>query len=122
MRASHIFCFYICCFFVAFLHRFPLSQAIFSFWQTFRICSDDKVIPEKAKLYQMRLFLSPGLLSAYMVDAKPVSSSSHILILDSNPDELRLLVETLRGKGYRLSIAFDGEPVYDRAVADRKGT
>src|SRR3546814_11000247 len=65
----------------------------------------------------MRLFLSPGLLSAYMVDAKPVSSSSHILIIDSNPDELRLLVETLRGKGYRLSIAFDGEQGYDRAVA-----
>src|SRR3546814_6768891 len=65
----------------------------------------------------MRLFLSPGLLSAYMVDAKPVSSSSHILIIDSNPDELRLLVETLRGKGYRLSIAFAGEQGYDRAVA-----
>src|SRR3546814_20488841 len=57
------------------------------------------------------------ILSAYMVDAKPVSSSSHILIIDSNPDELRLLVETLRGKGYRLSIAFDGEQGYDRAVA-----
>src|SRR3546814_18359945 len=107
MRASHIFCFYICCFFVAFLHRFPLSQAILSFWQTFRICSDDKVIPEKAKLYQMRLFLSPGLLSAYLVDAIPVSSIRHILIIVSNPDELLMMVATLRGMGYRTRIAFD---------------
>ncbi len=44
-------------------------------------------------------------------------ANSHILIVDDNPDELRLLVEALRGTGCRLSVAFDGVQGYDRAVA-----
>lgn len=43
--------------------------------------------------------------------------NAHILIVDDNPDQLRLLVETLRVTGHRLSIAFDGAQGYDRALA-----
>jgi DNA-binding response OmpR family regulator len=52
-----------------------------------------------------------------MTAAPLVSSSSHVLIVDDSPDELRLLVEMLRSKDYRLSIAFDGAQGYDRAIA-----
>jgi len=41
----------------------------------------------------------------------------HILMVDDNPDQLRLLVETLRKSAYRLTIAFDGTQGYARAVA-----
>lgn len=49
--------------------------------------------------------------------SRTTTSHAHILIVDDSPDELRLLVERLRGSGYRLSIAFDGAQGYDRAVA-----
>jgi len=42
---------------------------------------------------------------------------THILLVDDNPDELRLLIETLKTTSYRLSIAFDGSQGYDRALA-----
>ncbi|HWL30305.1 MAG TPA: helix-turn-helix domain-containing protein [Burkholderiaceae bacterium] len=42
----------------------------------------------------------------------------HVLLVDDNPDQLRLLIDTLRGCGYRLSIAFDGAQGYDRAVSN----
>jgi len=45
------------------------------------------------------------------------SDPPHILMVDDNPDELRLLVETLRKGAYRLTIAFDGTQGYARAVA-----
>ena len=48
---------------------------------------------------------------------RPSCSDAHILLVDDNPDELRLLIEWLRGTGYRLSVAFDGVQGYDRAVA-----
>ncbi|MDF3834954.1 DNA-binding response regulator [Cupriavidus basilensis] len=41
----------------------------------------------------------------------------HVLLIDDNPDELRLLVEALRDSRCRISIAFDGMQGYDRAVA-----
>jgi len=47
------------------------------------------------------------------------NSIPHVLIVDDNPDQLRLLVEVLRSTGYRLSIAFDGMQGYDRAAAGR---
>lgn len=41
----------------------------------------------------------------------------HILIVDDNPDELKLLVELLRGDQFRITLAFDGNQGYRRAVA-----
>lgn len=42
---------------------------------------------------------------------------SHLLLIDDNPDQLRLLVEALRGNAYRVSVAFDGFQGYDRALS-----
>lgn len=44
---------------------------------------------------------------------------THVLIVDDSPDQLRLLVESLRADAYRISIAFDGMQGYDRAVAQQ---
>jgi len=44
---------------------------------------------------------------------------AHVLIVDDNPDQLRLLVESLRAQAYRISVAFDGVQGYDRAVAQQ---
>lgn len=41
----------------------------------------------------------------------------HVLIVDDNPDELKLLVELLRGESFRITLAFDGHQGYKRAVA-----
>ncbi|MGB3289719.1 MAG: response regulator [Burkholderiaceae bacterium] len=41
----------------------------------------------------------------------------HILIVEDDPDQLRLLVEALRCLKFRISVAFDGVQGYDRAVA-----
>ena len=43
----------------------------------------------------------------------------HLLIIDDRPDEMRLLLETLRSEDYRISVAFDGEQGYRRAIANR---
>lgn len=40
-----------------------------------------------------------------------------ILIVDDSPSEVRRLIERLRGTGYELSVALDGEQGYRRAVA-----
>lgn len=42
---------------------------------------------------------------------------AHILAVDDNPDQLRILVEMLRQNGYRISVAFDGAQGYARAQA-----
>ncbi|MBB5214829.1 response regulator [Parapusillimonas granuli] len=46
-----------------------------------------------------------------------MAAAPHILLVDDSPDELRLLVEALRGCEFRLSVAFDGVQGYERAVA-----
>lgn len=48
---------------------------------------------------------------------QPVESAPHLLIIDDRLDELRLLIELVRGRGYRISIAFDGAQGYQRAQA-----
>ncbi|XAH25998.1 response regulator [Xylophilus sp. GW821-FHT01B05] len=45
------------------------------------------------------------------------SDSTHILLIDDNLDELRLLADILRSARYRLSVALDGAQGYHRAVA-----
>jgi DNA-binding response OmpR family regulator len=42
----------------------------------------------------------------------------HILIVDDSVDELKFLLETLRIKNYRVSVAFDGQQGYQRAQAN----
>lgn len=42
---------------------------------------------------------------------------SHILAIDDNPEQLRILVEMLRQNDYRISVAFDGAQGYARAQA-----
>lgn len=45
------------------------------------------------------------------------SDVPHILLVDDNPDQLRLLVHALRAQAYNITIAFDGAQGYARAVA-----
>ncbi|AOR72458.1 DNA-binding response regulator [Burkholderia stabilis] len=49
----------------------------------------------------------------------PISalSDAHILIVDDQPDQLRLLIDILRSTGCRISIAFDGMQACQRAQA-----
>lgn len=42
---------------------------------------------------------------------------AHLLVVDDNVDELKLLVEVLRGTGYRITLAFDALEGYRRATA-----
>ncbi|NYT84962.1 response regulator transcription factor [Pollutimonas harenae] len=49
--------------------------------------------------------------------AQPAEATPHLLIIDDRLDELRLLIDVVRGQGYRLSIAFDGAQGYQRAQA-----
>ncbi|HGL4260302.1 response regulator transcription factor [Burkholderia dolosa] len=44
-------------------------------------------------------------------------SDAHILIVDDQPEQLRLLIDILRSTGCRISIAFDGSQAYQRAQA-----
>jgi len=46
-------------------------------------------------------------------------AAPHLLLVDDNPDQLRLLVEVLKEEAYRITIAFDGLQGYARAVAMR---
>jgi DNA-binding response OmpR family regulator len=42
----------------------------------------------------------------------------HVLVVDDTPDDLRLLVQMLKARGYQLSIARDGHDGYQRAAAN----
>ncbi|KAB0642730.1 response regulator transcription factor [Burkholderia latens] len=44
-------------------------------------------------------------------------SDAHILIVDDQPEQLRLLIDILRGTGCRISVAFDGMQACERAQA-----
>lgn len=44
-------------------------------------------------------------------------SRPHVLIVDDCPDDLRLMVETLRAANFRITVAFDGAQGYKRAIA-----
>ncbi len=52
-----------------------------------------------------------------MLHSRPILSDAHILVVDDQPDQLRLLIEILRSAGCRISIAFDGSQAYQRALA-----
>jgi len=45
------------------------------------------------------------------------ASGAHLLIVDDDTDQLRLLIEGLRAANYRLSVAFDIIQAYERACA-----
>ncbi|MFW7342170.1 DNA-binding response regulator [Pollutimonas sp. H1-120] len=46
-------------------------------------------------------------------------SPQHILLIDDNPEQLRLLVEVLGSKDYRITVAMDGVQGYTRAVSNK---
>lgn len=46
----------------------------------------------------------------------PENSSPHLLVIDDNPDQLRLLVAALRSACYRVSVALDGDQGFARAT------
>ncbi|MFT4268203.1 MAG: helix-turn-helix domain-containing protein [Xenophilus sp.] len=52
---------------------------------------------------------------SYWSPAEP--RQAHILVVDDNIDELRLLLEALRNTGYRITLAFDALEGYRRATA-----
>lgn len=52
-----------------------------------------------------------------MLNSRSLLTDAHVLIVDDQPDELRLLIEILRGTGCRISVAFDGSQAYQRAQA-----
>ncbi|MDX3896028.1 helix-turn-helix domain-containing protein [Pusillimonas sp.] len=55
----------------------------------------------------------------HILDSTPVTDAEQpqLLLVDDDPDQLRLLVEALRIMPWRLSLAFDGMRGYERAVA-----
>jgi DNA-binding response OmpR family regulator len=52
-----------------------------------------------------------------MLNSRSVLSDAHILVVDDQPDQLRLLIDILRSAGCRISVAFDGSQAYQRALA-----
>ena len=54
-----------------------------------------------------------------MTSELPKPATAHLLIVDDNPQDLRLLVELLRASDFRISVAFDGMQAYQRALAKR---
>ena len=54
-----------------------------------------------------------------MLNNLAILSDAHILVVDDQPDQLRLLIEILRNAGCRISVAFDGSQAYQRALAIR---
>lgn len=52
-----------------------------------------------------------------MLNSRSVLDDAHILVVDDQPDQLRLLIDVLRHAGCRISIAFDGAQAYQRALA-----
>jgi DNA-binding response OmpR family regulator len=53
-----------------------------------------------------------------MIIVKPTSQSRHILVVDGDYNESHHLADALRGKSYRVSIAYTGEQGCKRAMAD----
>ncbi|MGE8656314.1 MAG: response regulator [Achromobacter sp.] len=47
------------------------------------------------------------------------SGAQHILVVDDNVADVKLLIEVLRREGYRITLAYDGERAYNRALALR---
>lgn len=45
------------------------------------------------------------------------STDCHVLVVDDNISDVKLLVETLRREGFRITLAFNGEQGYHRALA-----
>lgn len=45
------------------------------------------------------------------------SDAPHVLVVDDNVPDVRLLIEALRREGWRITLAFDGERGYHRALA-----
>ncbi|TKC88855.1 response regulator transcription factor [Trinickia terrae] len=46
-----------------------------------------------------------------------VLTDAHVLVVDDQPDQLRLLIDVLRSAGCRISVGFDGAQAYERALA-----
>ncbi|MFM0271784.1 response regulator [Paraburkholderia aspalathi] len=44
-------------------------------------------------------------------------TDAHLLVVDDQPDQLRLLIDVLRKAGCRISVGFDGSQAYQRALA-----
>jgi len=44
-------------------------------------------------------------------------AGAHLLVVDDQPDQLRLLIDVLRHAGCRISVGFDGSQAYQRALA-----
>ncbi|CAH2801235.1 MAG: DNA-binding response regulator, AraC family [uncultured Paraburkholderia sp.] len=44
-------------------------------------------------------------------------AGAHLLVVDDQPDQLRLLIDVLRNAGCRISVGFDGSQAYQRALA-----
>lgn len=44
-------------------------------------------------------------------------AGAHLLVVDDQPDQLRLLIDVLRNAGCRISVGFDGSQAYERALA-----
>jgi DNA-binding response OmpR family regulator len=44
-------------------------------------------------------------------------TDAHLLLVDDQPDQLRLLIDVLRNAGCRISVGFDGSQAYQRALA-----
>ncbi|MDT8839267.1 response regulator [Paraburkholderia fungorum] len=44
-------------------------------------------------------------------------TDAHLLVVDDQPDQLRLLIDVLRNAGCRISVGFDGSQAYQRALA-----
>jgi DNA-binding response OmpR family regulator len=52
-----------------------------------------------------------------MLNSRSILTDAHVLVVDDQPDQLRLLIDILRSAGCRISIAFDGSQAYQRAQA-----
>jgi DNA-binding response OmpR family regulator len=57
------------------------------------------------------------LQKSHMLKGRSVLDDAHILVVDDQPDQLRLLIDVLRQAGCRISVAFDGAQAYQRALA-----
>jgi len=60
---------------------------------------------------------STNLMYSTGSNIQPETQQPRLLLVDDNPEQLRLLIEALRAKSYRISVAFDGFQGYDRAVS-----